>query len=91
VAQGFEAQGNEFSYYMLIASAFVLNSVEAPGQWTVFPWVHNACNQPLDADQLRPVRAPDPDPEPDPDLNPGPNRGPECDRHAAYSLSAPYA
>ena len=55
-AQGFEAQGNEFSYYMLIASAFVLNGVDAARQWTVFPWAHSSCNQPSDADQLRPVR-----------------------------------
>jgi len=57
-AQGFEAQGNEFSYYMLIASAFVLNGMDAPRQWTVFPWAHSSCNQPSDADQLRPVRRP---------------------------------
>ena len=55
-AQGFEAQGNEFSYYMLIASAFVLNGMDTPRQWTVFPWAHSSCNQPSDADQLRPVR-----------------------------------
>ena len=59
-AQGFEAQGNEFSYYMLIASAFVLNGMDAPRQWTVFPWAHASCNQPSDADQLRAVRHPTP-------------------------------
>ncbi len=42
---------------MLIASAFVLNGMDAPRQWTVFPWAHASCNQPSDADQLRPVRA----------------------------------
>ena len=27
--------GNEFSYYMLLASAYVLNCTERPGQWVV--------------------------------------------------------
>ena len=28
LAQGFHAEGNEFSYYMLLASAYMLNGVE---------------------------------------------------------------
>jgi len=30
--QGFAAQGNEFSYYMLIASSFMLNCSSEPEQ-----------------------------------------------------------
>lgn len=30
--QGYQAQGNEFSYFMLLASAYLLNGVERPGQ-----------------------------------------------------------
>ena len=30
--QGFQAQGNEFSYFMLLASAYLLNGVERPEQ-----------------------------------------------------------
>jgi len=26
------------------------------GQWVLHPWLHSACNQLSDADQLRPVR-----------------------------------
>ncbi len=52
------SQGNEFSYYMLLTAAFVLNESERPGQWVLHPWLHSSCNQLTDADQLRPVRLP---------------------------------
>ena len=48
-------EGNEFSYFMLITSSFMLNDMEEPDQWTIFPWVNNSCNQLSDADQLRGV------------------------------------
>ena len=49
-------QGNEFSYYMLLTAAFVLNESERAGQWVLHPWLHSSCNQLSDADQMRPVR-----------------------------------
>jgi N2227-like protein len=49
-------QGNEFSYYMLLASNLVLNGSDGPNQWRIFPWLLSSCNQLSDADQLRPVR-----------------------------------
>lgn len=52
------AQGNEFSYYMLLTSAFMLNHTTDTEQWTVYPWALSSCNQLSDADQLRPVRIP---------------------------------
>ncbi|DBB03564.1 TPA: hypothetical protein ACH3X3_010907 [Trebouxia sp. C0006] len=57
--QGFEVQGNEFSYYMLLTSSFILNNTERAEQWTVFPWMHSNCNQKSIADQLRGVAIPD--------------------------------
>ncbi len=53
--QGFEVQGNEFSYYMLLTSSFILNNTERAEQWTVFPWMHSNCNQKSIANQLRGV------------------------------------
>lgn len=53
---GFEVQGNEFSYYMLLTSSFILNNSQRAQQWTVFPWMHSNCNQKSVADQLRGVR-----------------------------------
>jgi hypothetical protein len=58
-AAGFEAQGNEFSYFMLITAAFMLNATACAEQWTVHPWVHLTCNNLSDADQLRGVAVPD--------------------------------
>ena len=55
-------QGNEFSYYMLMASSFVMNHCERAGQWALFPYVLNTCNQRSDADQLRQVGPPLPMP-----------------------------
>jgi carnosine N-methyltransferase len=58
-AAGFEAQGNEFSYFMLIAASFMLNATACADQWTIHPWVHLTCNNITDADQLRGVAVPD--------------------------------
>lgn len=56
---GFASQGNEFSYYMMICSSFILNHTQAAGEWTIFPWIHSNCNSVSDNDQLRPVSVPD--------------------------------
>lgn len=49
------AQGNEYSFYMLLASSFILNLSEAAEQWTIHPWLLSNCNQLSDAEQLRGV------------------------------------
>ncbi|KAL4444929.1 hypothetical protein ABPG77_003979 [Micractinium sp. CCAP 211/92] len=59
VNQGFRCQGNEFSYFMLLASAYLLNGVDRELQWTIHPWVHSSCNQLSSDDQLRGVQVPD--------------------------------
>jgi len=56
---GFMSQGNEFSYYMMICSSFILNHAETAEQWTIYPWIHSNCNSLSDSDQLRPVSIPD--------------------------------
>lgn len=56
---GFVSQGNEFSYYMMICSSFILNHTEAANQWTIYPWIHSNCNSLSDDDQFRPVSFPD--------------------------------
>jgi carnosine N-methyltransferase len=58
-AAGFEAQGNEFSYFMLLTASFLLNSTSCQEQWTVHPWVHMTCNNVTTEDQLRAVGVPD--------------------------------
>ncbi|XP_051114876.1 uncharacterized protein LOC127240317 isoform X2 [Andrographis paniculata] len=56
---GFVCQGNEFSYYMMICSSFILNHCEVAEEWTIYPWIHSNCNSISDDDQLRPVSIPD--------------------------------
>ncbi|XP_050234124.1 uncharacterized protein LOC126682462 isoform X2 [Mercurialis annua] len=56
---GFVSQGNEFSYYMMICSSFLLNHTQTAGEWTIYPWIHSNCNSISDSDQLRPVSVPD--------------------------------
>ncbi|CAN8315700.1 unnamed protein product [Cochlearia groenlandica] len=56
---GFISQGNEFSYYMMICSSFLLNYTQVPGEWTIYPWIHSNCNSLSDNDQLRPISIPD--------------------------------
>lgn len=56
---GFICQGNEFSYYMMICSNFILNCTRADEEWTLYPWIHSNNNSLSDEDQLRPVAIPD--------------------------------
>lgn len=64
---GFESQGNEFSYFMLIASNFLLNRCKIPYQYTIYPWIHQTTNHMSNEDQLRPVKFPDVSPKDLPD------------------------
>ncbi|KAF0925252.1 hypothetical protein E2562_015966 [Oryza meyeriana var. granulata] len=56
---GFVSQGNEFSYYMMICSSFILNHTQEANEWTIYPWIHGNCNSLSDNDQLRAVSFPD--------------------------------
>jgi carnosine N-methyltransferase len=60
-AQGYTAQGSEFSYFMLIASNFILNGLQTAqlDSFVIHPWVLSTCNVRLREDQLRPARVPD--------------------------------
>jgi carnosine N-methyltransferase len=58
-ALGCEAVGNEFSYYMLLASAFLLNCSSEVGEFEVRPWALATCNQAADAARLRAAYLPD--------------------------------
>ncbi|KMZ63390.1 hypothetical protein ZOSMA_40G00180 [Zostera marina] len=56
---GFICEGNEFSYYMMICSSFIINQTQMAGEWKIYPWIHNNCNSLSDNDQLRGVSFPD--------------------------------
>ncbi|KAI7831922.1 N2227-like protein-domain-containing protein [Kickxella alabastrina] len=57
--RGFSSQGNEFSFFMLFASNFILNSSEQVGQYMIYPFVHQFSNVVRAEDQLRAVQIPD--------------------------------
>jgi len=57
--RGFGSEGNEFSYFMLLASSLVLNHTTRVGQFALRPWIRHSTNVRCAADQLREVRVPD--------------------------------
>lgn len=56
---GYTCQGNEFSLFMLFASNFILNKCRDVDTYTVYPWVHQYCNNMSYTDQVRPAHFPD--------------------------------
>ena len=42
--EGFSCQGNEFSYYMLLASNFILNKTQSVNQFKIYPYIHSFSN-----------------------------------------------
>jgi carnosine N-methyltransferase len=58
---GYDAQGNEFSYHMLLGSHFLLNGplIQKPDQIPLFPFALNFSNCVSDKSRLRCVRVPD--------------------------------
>ncbi|KAJ2824961.1 hypothetical protein IWW50_003079 [Coemansia erecta] len=57
--RGFSCQGNEFSYFMLFASNFILNKSRVVNQHTIYPFVHQFSNVVAASEQLRAVHIPD--------------------------------
>ena len=43
-AMGYGSQGNEFSYFMLLGSNFMLNCIEKVEQFEIKPFIHTFCN-----------------------------------------------
>ncbi|SJX63325.1 uncharacterized protein SRS1_14145 [Sporisorium reilianum f. sp. reilianum] len=58
-AQGYSCQGNEFSFYMLLASHYILNKSTQVDEHVIYPFVHSSSNWRTADDMLRPIRIPD--------------------------------
>lgn len=56
---GFDSQGNEFSYFMLLGSSVVLNRTSRVGEHVLRPWIRHSVNVRAGAEQLREVCVPD--------------------------------
>lgn len=59
---GYEVQGNEFSFHMLLASDFILNACSSKSPFTIAPWLGCTKNVCLSLDPARQVLIPDVDP-----------------------------
>jgi carnosine N-methyltransferase len=57
--KGYIAEGNEWSYYMLLGSDFILNRPADAPRFEIQPWVHHQSNVARRSDQLRVVAVPD--------------------------------
>ncbi|KAG9069223.1 hypothetical protein KI688_010120 [Linnemannia hyalina] len=60
--EGFSAQGNEFSYYMLLASNFILNKSQRINQFKIYPYIHSFSNIAKSSDVLTEASIPDVNP-----------------------------
>ena len=43
-SMGFHSEGNEFSYFMLFTSNYILNGSDINNQQKIFPWILETCN-----------------------------------------------
>ncbi|XP_028312797.1 carnosine N-methyltransferase isoform X1 [Gouania willdenowi] len=60
---GFTCQGNEWSFFMLFSSNFILNRCEKVNSLTLYPWIHHFSNNKKSSDQTRPIMFPDVNPQ----------------------------
>jgi carnosine N-methyltransferase len=63
-ARGYATEGNECSYFMLLASSYIMNTAGAVGEGAppdaaIHPWALHSCNNVSAADALRAVPVPD--------------------------------
>ncbi|KAI8060967.1 N2227-like protein-domain-containing protein [Gongronella butleri] len=58
-SEGYSCQGNEFTFFMLLASNFILNKMTEVGAYETYPFIHACSNIQTTESQLRPVRIPD--------------------------------
>lgn len=56
---GFQSQGNEFSYHMLLASNLILNSTTKVEEFSIFPHIDQVANVWRFRDQCRKISIPD--------------------------------
>ncbi|KAM8962204.1 carnosine N-methyltransferase [Pelodytes ibericus] len=64
---GYSCQGNEWSFFMLFSSNFVLNRCSQINAFKLYPWIHQFSNNRRSTDQIRPVYFPDVNPHHLPD------------------------
>ena len=58
-AQGYHAQGCEFSYQMILAGDFIMNRLQSINEMTIYPWIDQPSNVKRFQDHVSPVVFPD--------------------------------
>ncbi|KAK5648734.1 hypothetical protein RI129_003626 [Pyrocoelia pectoralis] len=66
-SRGYSCQGNEFNLFMLIVSFYVLNLCKKVDEFTIYPWIHQYCNNLTADQQMMSVTFPDVRPMPTPE------------------------
>ena len=59
VKEGFGAQGNEVTYFMLYGSNFILNCCTEKEQFEIYPFIHGYTHMEKEEDIFRSVKIPD--------------------------------
>ena len=56
---GYRSQGNEFSYFMLLTSDFILNKIEQAQQFSLHPFIHDFSNVLKIEEVFKEIKIPD--------------------------------
>lgn len=59
IKEGFQVQGNEFDYFVILISSFMINARLSVNSYQIHPFIHDSSNQLSRASQLRSVSIPD--------------------------------
>lgn len=57
--EGYKSQGNEFTYFMLLASNFILNQTDHKEQYDVYPFIHCFSNLRTEDQAFKKIKIPD--------------------------------
>lgn len=57
--EGYKSQGNEFTYFMLLASNFVLNCAQHAEQYELYPFAHCMSNLKTEDQAFLKIKVPD--------------------------------
>ena len=57
--KGYKSQGNEFTYFMLLASNFILNYTDHKDQYELYPFIHCFSNLKTEDQAFTKIKVPD--------------------------------
>ncbi|KAH3682316.1 hypothetical protein WICPIJ_006731 [Wickerhamomyces pijperi] len=59
IREGFQVQGNEFDYFMILISSFLVNDRLSKAAYQIHPFIHDGSHQRSRVSQFRPINIPD--------------------------------